>query len=861
MAEMRIIKQEKAPCFTKNAIWVHFRKKKLVAEIFDRGKWRDLVNDDVIPVDPNGLVGYQFMGVATPSTKPGTPDQKVFYLALDAGTYVNFGNVKLDSDGLAILQSKNETWVANIIYYVKQTVGTSTRDIISQSGVTALFDKANSWNVDYAAISDGTFIPVQIAGNGYLDNGKIQSSSASFYSGFIKVDTNKLYRVILDKSPYDDNVAFYSSADFSTYISSAVTDEQYRFVDEIISVPDEANYMVICTRTNYIFNVESFEKKRAANVSVETSEQLLSSHVDDVLKDLMKDTDNIFNAYDDNISPLQFYVKSDGTLVDNRDKVFTSFIKIGQAKAGKYYNAKVFYDDLLSKVHNSRLIIADNGLSAGNVVKTGIDDGLKSYIHAESNADLYFYVIFKLSTESIDKKDDYLNLIKNFLMVTETDAHIYPDSYVPYQKLGLSLGKEDAGNNVVRLFMVDGNGDLLGNKIEIDTGGVAPSPSPVDSNYLNSVAQITYKLESNSISDAVVVGDGWSGSAASGYSHTEGKTEPLEFDLSQYNTGDRFILRFNCAGITSEYSDLNISVGDGVAVKTYNGTSSFTLGFIATGGNLKITPQTEFASTITDISICRISDEGQEEITLRVDNVYAQANNIITAFWNVAIGSKYSTLKNLVNGSRNIAIGQDSLREIKSGNRNVAVGTYSMPQLVEAENNVAIGADTIYPLVKAMNCVGIGKGTLGGSQSAEDCVAIGVGAMGVWSLDKDRSKCVAIGVNSGDSITDSCTHVGYRAGANVVGSRNTSIGYNSLAVGNRTSRDISGTDLTCIGSMSQIANTDEAKSATNSTAVGANTTITKSNQVIIGNSQVDEVIIGGKKIIFNSDGSCSWESA
>ena len=34
--------------------------------------------------------GYQFIGIATPSTTPGTPDQKVFYIG-SAGTYPNFG--------------------------------------------------------------------------------------------------------------------------------------------------------------------------------------------------------------------------------------------------------------------------------------------------------------------------------------------------------------------------------------------------------------------------------------------------------------------------------------------------------------------------------------------------------------------------------------------------------------------------------------------------------------------------------------------------------------------------------------------------------------------------------------------------
>ena len=35
--------------------------------------------------------GYQYMGVANPSTNPGTPDAKVFYIAYQPGTYSNFG--------------------------------------------------------------------------------------------------------------------------------------------------------------------------------------------------------------------------------------------------------------------------------------------------------------------------------------------------------------------------------------------------------------------------------------------------------------------------------------------------------------------------------------------------------------------------------------------------------------------------------------------------------------------------------------------------------------------------------------------------------------------------------------------------
>lgn len=46
--------------------------------------------------------GYQFAGVATPATNPGTPDQKVYYIA-GAGTYPNMGGAVINSGELGLL--------------------------------------------------------------------------------------------------------------------------------------------------------------------------------------------------------------------------------------------------------------------------------------------------------------------------------------------------------------------------------------------------------------------------------------------------------------------------------------------------------------------------------------------------------------------------------------------------------------------------------------------------------------------------------------------------------------------------------------------------------------------------------------
>lgn len=73
----------------------------------------------------NSLGGYyQFAGIATPSTNPGTPDQNVFYLASTAGTYTNFGGIVLAENEAAILKY-NGSWV-------KESSGFATSEIVSK---------------------------------------------------------------------------------------------------------------------------------------------------------------------------------------------------------------------------------------------------------------------------------------------------------------------------------------------------------------------------------------------------------------------------------------------------------------------------------------------------------------------------------------------------------------------------------------------------------------------------------------------------------------------------------------------------------------------------------------------------------
>lgn len=77
--------------------------------------------------------GYQFIGVATPEINPNTPDEKVFYLAMQAGTYTNFGNITLNT-GLTVLKWDGE-WHALTVFSTDTTPTHDSANLITSGAV------------------------------------------------------------------------------------------------------------------------------------------------------------------------------------------------------------------------------------------------------------------------------------------------------------------------------------------------------------------------------------------------------------------------------------------------------------------------------------------------------------------------------------------------------------------------------------------------------------------------------------------------------------------------------------------------------------------------------------------------------
>lgn len=131
-------------------------------------------------VDSIVNAGYLFAGVATPSTNPGTPDAKVFYIAKGKGTYTNFGGLGVTEDEVVILYYDTE--------WHKVVTG-----IASQEKLTELEREVNSlseFKNEYLSIEQGTEdITTSISDvvDGYVTKDGIAGTSATNYKNTGKV--------------------------------------------------------------------------------------------------------------------------------------------------------------------------------------------------------------------------------------------------------------------------------------------------------------------------------------------------------------------------------------------------------------------------------------------------------------------------------------------------------------------------------------------------------------------------------------------------------------------------------------------------------------------------------------------------
>ena len=136
---------------------------------------------------------------------------------------------------------------------------------------------------------------------------------------------------------------------------------------------------------------------------------------------------------------------------------------------------------------------------------------------------------------------------------------------------------------------------------------------------------------------------------------------------------------------------------------------------------------------------------------------------ILNSNWNVIIGENAG---NVLSGSRNVAIGFNSLLAAENSDQNTAIGSRAGAGLTSGSQNVAIGEASLLANQTGDRNTAVGQSTLRGNMTGSNNVAIGEEAL----YNSLGSNNVAIGRRAGDNALDACVMIGFEAGRNETGS-------------------------------------------------------------------------------------------
>lgn len=337
----------------------------------------------------NSLGGYyQFAGIATSTTNPGTPDQNVFYIASTAGTYSNFGGLVLADGEIAILKW-NGVWS-------KDSTGAATQESVNKLGI-------------------------QITNNGYIKpDGNVHPSSVFnswLYSNLIPVKIGMKFHLYGCGSNAVLMIAFYDKNEiFISGISGQSATTQYEVINGV--VPENAEYLRVClnvgTELNpyyYSFTIENYASEESLYLLQKINGSLYDVKIDSF------PNDGYFNV-DGSVS-VTYYWKYTGYIL----------VMPGGAYTINNYHAKdttpivIFYDEELNILQNGIIGVSEEtGMTTyrGTIpdgakyarICTRIQDVASSFFQTQINIS-YILSIVKKNTSDIAQYANTIETLTN----------------------------------------------------------------------------------------------------------------------------------------------------------------------------------------------------------------------------------------------------------------------------------------------------------------------------------------------------------------------------------------------------------------------------------------------------------------
>ena len=339
-----------------------------------------------------------------------------------------------------------------------------------------------------------------------------------------------------------------------------------------------------------------------------------------------------------------------------------------------------------------------------------------------------------------------------------------------------------------------------------------------------------------------------------------------------------------------------LSIGSGRAADPYNLTKEMSLLLRGDGGYLNIIPISGKSFKISNLRFCEISDTiTSNSVTLSQNSIsIGISQSSVGGKWNVAIGDNTTMASNL-NATRSIAVGHNALTKLESGIQNIGIGTFALHELMYGERNLGLGPDAMYRTKYGYDNVAIGRGTMANEELSQKDVTlernVAIGNFAMLMNTEDTHDAVAIGYRANMKSGNQSVSIGNMAGREG-GENNVSIGFNAgvlnhsngnVAIGYRALRGefAQGEGNVVIGASADLAPASgqtnnaisigsNAKARSGSIAIGAGTANTKENQVMLGGSNIEEMVVYGNLIVigtdgiertvqFNTDGTVTWK--
>ena len=411
-----------------------------------------------------------------------------------------------------------------------------------------------------------------------------------------------------------------------------------------------------------------------------------------------------------------------------------------------------------------------------------------------------------------------LDICGNFLntQAISLGGHVIPTSNAAYD-----LG--NAEYKIRHLFLSD-NSLWVGDQHKIDSNGgkmkfkkrdVNKVPATIaaaggnDSNTGKPIAQmtlhdwLTYARTLGSVNgkdgDAITIQDIFTDDADFEFSQ-DANVSSQDMDL-----GSNKILYSNVYSTTSELPDASIYHGMFAHVHADGGAYFSHSGSWHQLANIQ-SPNFTGAIRMNGITV----GTGNSSSTDNTVVGFESGKILSTGLRNTSVGT--STLSGVTGGNDNTAIGYGA-GSACTGNENTFMGSYSGVYNVAGSNNTSLGYLSLLCNVAGTNNVAIGHNAIFGAQNNDSTNNTAVGSSSLKAVEVGGNNNTAIGVNSG--------------AANKTGANNTYLGQGADANSN---------------------------SFSNSTAVGSESKITKSDQIVLGKStSPPEVYIPGRVGVGNNN--------